>query len=97
MLFAVIAKDKPDHVEVRKANREAHLAFLSGLGGRVKLAGPLLDTSGDTMTGTLLVIEADSTAAATTTMAGDPYAKAGLFQSVEIRPWKWVVNPPAGD
>lgn len=95
MLFAVIAKDKPDHLEVRKANRDAHLAFLKGLGGKVKLGGPMLDTSAEAMTGSLLIVEADSVAAATTMMAGDPYAKAGLFQSIEIRPWKWVVNPPA--
>ncbi|TJX41862.1 MAG: hypothetical protein E5W21_24815, partial [Mesorhizobium sp.] len=27
--------------------------------------------------------------------AADPYAKAGLFESVEIRPWNWVFNKPA--
>lgn len=95
MLFAVIAKDKPDHLEVRKANREAHIAFLKGLGGKVRLGGPMLDTTGEAMTGSLLIVEADSVAAATSMMAGDPYAKAGLFQSVEIRPWKWTVNAPA--
>ena len=25
----------------------------------------------------------------------DPYAKAGLFSSVRVRAWKWVVNAPA--
>ena len=24
----------------------------------------------------------------------DPYAKAGLFANVEIRPWNWVINNP---
>ena len=27
--------------------------------------------------------------------AGDPYAKAGLFASVEIRPWIWTLNNPS--
>lgn len=94
MLFAVIAKDKPGQIEVRKANREAHLAFLEALGDKVKLGGPLLDTSGESMTGSLLIIEAASVADATSIMSTDPYARAGLFQSIEIRPWKWVVKAP---
>ncbi|TIT65324.1 MAG: hypothetical protein E5W60_14025, partial [Mesorhizobium sp.] len=28
--------------------------------------------------------------------ASDPYAKVGLFESVEIRPWNWVFQKPAG-
>jgi uncharacterized protein YciI len=24
----------------------------------------------------------------------DPYAKAGLFASVEIKPWKWLIKNP---
>jgi uncharacterized protein YciI len=27
--------------------------------------------------------------------AADPYAKAGLFGSVEIRQWNWTFNKPA--
>ena len=26
---------------------------------------------------------------------GDPYARAGLFASVDIRPWNWVFKRPA--
>jgi len=95
MLFAVICNDKPDCVDLRATNREAHLAFLAGLGDSVKLGGPLMDSAASFMNGSLLIIEADSLDAAKTMMAGDPYAKAGLFESVEIRPWKWAVNPPA--
>ncbi len=34
-------------------------------------------------------------AAARALSAADPYAKAGLFESVEIRPWNWTFNKPA--
>ena len=27
--------------------------------------------------------------------AADPYAKAGLFATVDIQPWNWVFNNPA--
>ena len=26
----------------------------------------------------------------------DPYAKAGLFEKVEVRPFRWTVNNPEG-
>ncbi|WP_368738616.1 YciI family protein, partial [Escherichia coli] len=26
--------------------------------------------------------------------ANDPYAKAGLFASVDIRPWNWAIKNP---
>jgi uncharacterized protein len=54
-------------------------------------AGPFLDGAGE-MVGSLVVIEADTRAAAEDWAAGDPYARAGLFESVEIRAWKKVVG-----
>ena len=53
MLIALIAKDKADHLEVRKRNREAHLAYLNAT-GVVTQAGPLLDHQGQ-MCGSLLM------------------------------------------
>lgn len=95
MLYAVIAKDKDGGFELRKATRDTHLVFLKGLGDKVKVGGPFLNTEAQTMDGSLLIIEAGSQAEAEAMMAEDPYAKAGLFTSVEIRPWKWTVNAPA--
>ena len=46
------------------------------------------------MNGSLVVIEAASLEAAREIAAGDPFAKAGLFASVEIRPWLWTLNNP---
>lgn len=95
MLFAAMCHDAPDALPIRLANREAHLAWLKSLGSRVRIAGPFLDETGEIMQGTISVIEADDLAAAKATFAEDPYAKAGLFASVEIRPWRWVVGQPA--
>ncbi|HCH71968.1 MAG TPA: hypothetical protein DFK19_07695, partial [Ochrobactrum sp.] len=27
--------------------------------------------------------------------ANDPYALAGLFENVTVRPWNWAINNPA--
>ena len=39
MLFIATCIDKPLSVDKRKENRPAHLAYLNGLGARVKIAG----------------------------------------------------------
>ncbi|AMX95710.1 hypothetical protein EOA22_18750 [Mesorhizobium sp. M7A.F.Ca.US.014.04.1.1] len=96
MLFAVICKDKPGSLQVRLDTRPEHVAFLEGLNGDKKLAfaGPFLDTEGRS-NGSLVVVEAPDLAGAQALSAADPYAKAGLFESVEIRPWNWTFNKPA--
>ncbi len=96
MLFALICKDKPGSLQVRLDTRPTHVAYLEGLNGDKKLAfaGPFLDGDGKP-NGSLVVVEAQDLAAAQALAAGDPYAKAGLFESVEIRPWNWTFNKPA--
>jgi uncharacterized protein YciI len=96
MLFAVICKDKPGNLQVRLDTRPEHIAFLEGLNGEKKLAfaGPFLDAEGKP-NGSLVVVEAPDMAGAQALSATDPFAKAGLFESVEIRPWNWTFNKPA--
>ena len=53
-------------------------------------AGPLLNDAGTGMVGSLLVLDLPDRDAADAFAASDPYAKAGLFRSVEVRPWKKV-------
>jgi uncharacterized protein YciI len=90
MRVAVICNDRPGHLEVRKTNREAHLAYLAAT-GVVEMAGPFLDAEG-AMCGSLLVLDVADLQAAKDWAASDPYAKAGLFDRVEIREWKKVVG-----
>ena len=96
MLFALVCKDKPGHLQVRLDNRPDHLAFLGKLNeaGMLKFAGPFLDDDGKP-TGTLGVIEAADKAEAASIAAQDPYAKAGLFERVDIKAWNWTFNNPA--
>jgi uncharacterized protein YciI len=53
MFIALIAKDKPGHLDTRKANRDDHLAYIKST-GVVAQAGPLLDGDGQ-MSGSLVV------------------------------------------
>lgn len=89
MRYALICTDKPGHLETRKANRDAHVAYLKETG--VEMAGPLLDAGGE-MYGSLVVIEAESRAEAEGWAANDPYAHAGLFSDVRIEAWNKVIG-----
>ena len=91
MLFAITCLDKPDHLEVRLANRAAHLDYARPNADKMLAGGPLLADDGVTMIGSLILIELPDRAAAEAMMADDPYVRAGLFQSVEIRPYKKVL------
>jgi uncharacterized protein YciI len=82
-LFALFCVDKRESLPLRMANREAHLAYVRGVGERLKLAGPMLDEAGE-MAGSILILEAADLAAARAFSAEDPYAKAGLFERVDI-------------
>jgi uncharacterized protein len=97
MLYAVICTDKPDSLAMRKAKRPEHVEYLNSLGDALVLAGPFTEADGETMNGSLIVIEAASLQAAKSIAAGDPFAKVGLFASVEIRPWLWVFNKPSDE
>jgi uncharacterized protein YciI len=94
MLYMFYCCDKPEAVGVRAANREAHLAFLSELGDRLFLAGPLLSDDSSAMVGSLIIVDCNDMATACTLAAADPYARAGLFTSVVIKPWRKVLPQP---
>ena len=91
MLYAIICIDKPGALETRKANRDAHLAHIASTDGAIQQAGPFLDAAGE-MCGSLLIMEAETRAEVEAWAEADPYAKAGLFQSVAIRAWKRVIG-----
>ncbi len=92
MLYAVICRDRPGAAAIRAANRDAHIAFLKKSGDMIRLAGPFLDESGESMTGSLLIVEAEDIATVHAWAGQDPYKQADLFESVDIRPWKYVLG-----
>jgi uncharacterized protein YciI len=94
MLFAIICRDRDGAQEARAANRPAHLDFIDRHRDAVVLAGPMLDGQGNPI-GSLLVIDAVGQGAAQAFANADPYAAAGVFAEVEIRPFRLVVKDGA--
>ena len=93
MLYAIICNDKPNSNDLRTKVRPEHLAFLNGLGDVLRFAGPCLDAAGNS-NGSVVMIEAENHSVAEHLAKQDPYNLAGLFASVEIRPWKWTLKNP---
>ena len=87
MLFVISCEDKPNSLEVRLENREAHLRYLEDFSAQLVMAGPYLSKDGQPI-GSMLIMEFADDAAAIAFSENDPYALASLFQSVSVRPWK---------
>lgn len=89
MLFVIFCTDRPGSLELRLATRPTHLAYLETYREKLVFAGPALDPEGRAC-GSLLIIEVADRAEADGFAEGDPYAKAGLFESTIIRPLRAV-------
>ena len=89
MYYAVICTDRPGRLDVRIQNRPAHIEYLKANADKVMAGGAFTQEDGETMCGSLLIVEADSLQAAEEFARNDPFAKAGLFESVAVRPWIW--------
>ena len=94
MYFVISCIDKPGALGLRMETRPAHIEFLKAHADAVKFAGPYLGEDGETMAGSLIILEADDRASAETFATADPYAQAGLFASTDIRAWKWTIGNP---
>ncbi|MBV7257354.1 YciI family protein [Pacificimonas sp. WHA3] len=90
--FAITCLDKPDAGSLRADTRPAHLEYIATKTDDLIVAGPLLDDA-DAPMGSLIICAFASREEAETFAAGDPYAKAGLFASVTITPWRQVYPP----
>lgn len=90
MLVALLAYDKDGALDVRKANRNAHVAYLKSSDAVVQ-AGPFLDDAGE-MCGSLIILDVPDMAGANAWAAADPYGKAGLFRDVTLMPWNKVIG-----
>jgi len=97
MLYAIIATDRAASSAARAAARDAHLERLEALQneGRLIIAGPhpAIDASdpGEAgFSGSLIVAEFASLEAAREWAEADPYVEAGVYASVEVKPFKRV-------
>ena len=93
MLYVIFGLDAPDSGPKRAANRPAHLERLKVLHdeGRMAIVGPLPRIDAPSLeggaAGSLIVAEFESLDAARAWIESDPFSKAGVYASVEVRPF----------
>ncbi|MCH9691609.1 MAG: YciI family protein [Gammaproteobacteria bacterium] len=98
MWYAIISRDVENSLGRRKAARAAHLERLQQLkeAGRLLVAGPhpaidSVEPGEAGFTGSLVIAEFASLVAAQTWADADPYKEAGVYASVEVKPYKPVL------
>ena len=98
MLFAIICEDLPGTLAKRLEVRPAHLDRLKALNeaGRLVLAGPhpsieSTDPGPAGFTGSLIVAEFATRDAAIAWTTEDPYAAAGVYSKVTVKPFRKVL------
>jgi len=95
MHVVLYCRDKAGSVDLRLANRPAHLEFAKSQ-QCIRMAGPMLGADGSTMIGSLFVLEVGDLASAEAFNQADPYTRAGLWQSVAIHPFRWLLPESRG-
>jgi uncharacterized protein YciI len=92
LAYAIYCLDKHGSGATRSSTRSSHLEWLKA-SGRVAAAGPLFARPDDEAggaegepVGSLLVVHGDELSEVANWAAADPYARAGLFESVSIAP-----------
>lgn len=87
MLFVIIGHDSPNGAALRPQIRDTHLDYLRphAKAGKVKIGGPFTDGSGS-----MIVMEFESEAEAIACAQNDPYTTSGVFERVEVKPFRQV-------
>lgn len=98
MFYAIYATDQENSLGKRLSTRTAHLQRLNELkhAGRLIIAGPLPaidseDPGESGFTGSLIIAEFESLEHARKWADDDPYFAAGVYQKVEVKPFKYVL------
>jgi uncharacterized protein len=87
MNFVVYCLDHHGMEERRSEHRDAHRAHLQNTSIRRLIAGPLTEPDGTTICGNFSVYEGDDIEALREYVLRDPYNEAGIWKTVEIRPF----------
>jgi uncharacterized protein YciI len=90
-MFVVHCQDKPGAQQLRIDNRANHLEYLKSHLDKVVMAGPVQTEDRTGMVGSVLVLDFPTREELDAFLAGDPYARAGLFAAVTVLPYKKVL------
>jgi len=95
MLYAIVAEDVADSLDLRARHRAEHRARIDELQaqGRLVIAGPMPaidseDPGESGYSGSLIVAEFESLEAADTWAQSDPFVRGGVYARVSVKPFR---------
>ncbi len=98
MLYAIIWEDNDDSLALRQSVRPAHLERVNRLvdEGRLVIGGPFpaveaTDPGPAGFTGSLIIADFPSLAAAVRWIEDDPYTESGVIKDFSVKPFLQVV------
>jgi len=89
-MYALLCFDRPDSAALRDRHRAAHQEFLQKNSRRIVFGGPLKNAPEGASTGALIVVDCTSRKEAEDFIAGDPFYRGGVYESVAVRAFKKV-------
>src|SRR3546814_1492802 len=96
-LYLIYCVDRPGAEAIRKETRDEHMAYLHSR-KEIVLAGAKLSDDGETAGGSAFIVNVADRKAAEGFSNGDPFTRAGLFDSVTItRVRKGIWNPEVAE
>ncbi len=84
MYWTIHCLDKANAGEARQRVIEKHIAYIASAKLHIVLAGPLLGKTGDSPSGSLLIVAAERIGDVEGFINDAPFAAAGLWESIRI-------------
>ena len=88
MPYVIETWDKPDSLELRMSVRPMHIEFLKANTAKLLGAGAKLSDDGETMLGTIYIVDVETREEAEKFVAGDPFTQNGLPGKISITRWR---------
>jgi uncharacterized protein len=86
--YAIITKDKPNSLALRESVRAEHLDYLTRHKAKLLAAGAQTADDGSGGYGGVILLDTEDRAEAEAFIRDDPFAKAGLFDMVQVTRWR---------
>jgi len=92
VFFVVHCLDHDDALDKRLALFDAHKAYLDSAGVQPVISGPLLGTDGETIVGSMFLLEAGDRTEIEAFYRADPFNTGGVWKTVQIHPFNKRVD-----
>jgi uncharacterized protein len=88
MEFFCYHRDRPESLALREELREQHWSYMDGYADGMIARGPTFDLDGETVTGSVHIVDVPDAVAARAFAFEEPNYQAGVYRDVLLRRWQ---------